>query len=73
VSRQDAIEVEGTIVEVFRENVFRVQFPNGHRVLAHVPKRHSGGAGFALGRKVTVEMSPYNFSKGRILLKQKTN
>jgi translation initiation factor IF-1 len=73
VSRQDAIEIEGTIVEVLREKVFRVEFPNGHRVLAHLPKRHSGGAGLAPGGKVTVEMSPYDFSKGRISRREKTN
>lgn len=70
--RQDAIEIEGRVVELLREKLFRVEFPNGHRVLGHLPKRHSGSAGLALGAKVTVEMSPYDFSKGRICVKEKT-
>ena len=73
MSRQDAIEIEGTIVEVLREKLFRVEFPNGHRVLANLPKRHSGNAGLRPGGKVRVEMSAYDFSKGRICVKEKTN
>jgi translation initiation factor IF-1 len=73
VSRQDAIEIEGTVVEVLREKLFRVEFSNGHRILAILPKRYRDSAGLELGRKVTVEMSPYDFSKGRISLKEKKN
>jgi len=59
-------------VEVLREKLFRVEFPNGHRILAHLARRHCGSVRLEPGAKVTVEMSPYDFSKGRILLKEKT-
>ena len=68
MSRQDGIEIEGTVVEVLRDRLFRVEFSNGHRVLAHLPKRSSANAGVVAGAKVTVAMSAYDFSKGRICL-----
>ena len=69
--REGAIKVEGTVVEVLKETLFRVELPNRHRFLAHV----AGKAGakwvrFSPGDKVTVEMSPYDLSKGRIMLDQ---
>ena len=69
--RAGAIKVEGTVVEVLKETLFRVELPNRHRFLAHV----AGKAGakwvrFSPGDKVTVEMSPYDLSKGRIRLDQ---
>ena len=69
--REGAIKVEGTVVEVLKETLFRVELANRHRFLAHV----AGKAGakwvrFSPGDKVTVEMSPYDLSKGRISLDQ---
>lgn len=65
---ENAIEVDGKIVEALSQRLYRVELANGHRFLAHV-----GGQGqlaiesLALGAKVSVRMSPYDLSKGRIL------
>jgi translation initiation factor IF-1 len=68
VPGEDAIIVEGTIVEVLGGELFRVDLANGHRLLAH-PGRQSRGriAGLKPGDPVKLEMSPYDMSKGRIL------
>ncbi|MDO8340527.1 MAG: translation initiation factor IF-1 [Candidatus Woesebacteria bacterium] len=67
MSREDAIRVEGTIVEVLPNTVYRVALPNGHRVLTHVSGRvRLEISGIHLGDKVTVEMSPYDLSTGCI-------
>jgi len=64
-------------VEVLNERLFRVQLSNGHRLLAHLPRgkgRRAGqhqappGRAFNVGETVTVEMSPFDFSKGRVSL-----
>ena len=69
--REGAIKVEGTVVEVLKETLFRVELSNRHRFLAYV----GGKAGakrvqLSPGDKVIVEMSPYDLSKGRIMLDQ---
>ena len=67
--REGAIKVEGTVVEVLKETLFRVELPNRHRFLAHMGRKASlKKVRFAAGDKVTVEMSPYDLSKGRIQL-----
>ena len=73
--REDAIKVEGTVVEVLPKTLFRVELANRHRLLAHVSGRmRMNFIRLALGDKVTVEMSPYDLSKGCIVLtEQKQN
>jgi translation initiation factor IF-1 len=72
VSREDAIKVEGTIVDVLPNVMFRVALPNGHRVLAHVSgKMRLNFTRIEAGDKVTLEMSPYDLSKGCIILREK--
>ncbi len=67
--REGAIKVEGTVVEVLKETLFRVELSNRHCFLAHVGGRTSAkGVRLWPGDKVTVEMSPYDLSKGRITL-----
>ena len=69
--REGAIKVEGTIVEVLKETLFRVELSNRHRFLAHVAgKAARNRVRFSPGDKVTVEMSPYDLSKGRIMPEQ---
>ena len=69
--RQDAIKVEGTVVEVLKDNLFRVELPNRHRILAHIAgKARLKFVHFSLGDKVTVAMSPYDLSKGCITEEQ---
>ncbi|MBA4147390.1 MAG: translation initiation factor IF-1 [Verrucomicrobia bacterium] len=66
--REDAIEIEGTVVDVLPHTMFRVALPNGHRVLAHVSgKMRLHFVRIAAGDKVTLEMSPYDLSKGCII------
>ena len=72
MSREDAIKVEGTVVEVLPNTMFRVALPNGHRVMAHVSgKMRLHFAQIAIGDKVNLEMSPYDLSKGCIVLREK--
>ncbi len=73
MSGEEAIVVEGTVVEVLPNVLFRVELPNGHRLLAHMSgKLRLSFVRFGLGDKVTVEMSPYDLSKGCITVKEKT-
>jgi len=71
VPREGAIKVEGTIVEVLKDTLFRVELPNRHRFLAHVAgKARAKQIRLLPGDKVTVEMSPYDLSSGRIRVDQ---
>ena len=65
----DAFKVEGQIVEVLSERVFRVQLPNGHRLLGFIPgNTRRLVPRFAAGDKVNLQLSPYDLSEGRIIL-----
>ena len=69
--REGAIKAEGTVVEVLKETLFRVELSNRHRLLAYVTgKTRAKRVRLLPGDKVTVEMSPYDLSKGRISLDQ---
>ncbi len=72
MARKDAIEVEGTVVELLPNSLFGVELPNGHRVLSHVSeKMHLEVIRILPGDKVMVEVSPYDLSKGRITFRQR--
>lgn len=74
MAREDAITIEGTVVEVLPNTLFRVELPNRHRVLAHVSgKMRLNFIRIAAGDRVTLEMSPYDLSKGCITFREKTN
>ncbi len=65
---KDVIRVEGTVTEALPNAVFRVELENGHRVLAHVSGRmRMHFIRILPGDAVTVELSPYDLSKGRIV------
>ncbi|HIZ77304.1 MAG TPA: translation initiation factor IF-1 [Firmicutes bacterium] len=67
MSKQDAIEVEGTVIEPLPNAMFTVELANGHRVLAHVSgKIRMNFIRILPGDKVTVELSPYDLTRGRI-------
>ena len=71
MSREEAIEVEGRVIEVLSNRVFRVELENGHRLLAHTSgKIRLNFVRIALGDSVTVQMSPYDLSTGCIVLKE---
>ncbi|MGI6220982.1 MAG: translation initiation factor IF-1 [Coriobacteriales bacterium] len=67
MSKGDAIELEGTVVEPLPNAMFRVELENGHIVLAHISgKMRMHYIRILPGDKVTVELSPYDLSRGRI-------
>jgi translation initiation factor IF-1 len=65
--RDDAIEMEGTVVEALPNAMFRVELDNGHKMLAHISgKMRMHYIRILPGDKVVVELSPYDLSRGRI-------
>ncbi len=72
LSKQDVIEIEGTVVEALPNAQFRVELPNGKIILAHISgKLRMNFIKILPGDKVTVEMSPYDLTKGRITWRAK--
>ena len=70
--REDAIELEGTVIEPLPNAMFKVELENGHTVLAHISgKIRMNYIRILPGDKVTVEMSPYDLTKGRITWRSK--
>ena len=71
MSREEAIRVAGTVVEGLPNNLFRVELATGHRFVAHTSgKVRMNFIRLVSGDKVTVEMSPYDLSKGLIVLNE---
>ena len=67
MSKEDVIEVEGTVVEAVPNAMFQVELENGHVVLAHVSgKMRMNFIRILPGDKVTRELTPYDLSRGRI-------
>lgn len=72
MSKQDVIEVEGTVLEPLPNAMFRVELQNGHRVLAHVSgKIRMNFIRILAGDRVMVELSPYDLNRGRIVYRYK--
>ena len=72
MSKSDVIELEGTVVEKLPNAMFRVKLENDHEVLAHISgKLRMNFIRILPGEKVTLEMSPYDLSKGRIIWRDK--
>ncbi|MBE0467240.1 MAG: translation initiation factor IF-1 [Candidatus Desulforudis sp.] len=70
--KQDVIEVEGKVVEPLPNAMFRVELPNGHKVLAHVSgKIRMNFIRILPGDRVLVELSPYDLTRGRIVYRYK--
>ena len=70
--RDDAIELEGTVVEPLPNAMFRVELENGHKVLAHISgKMRMHYIRILPGDKVVVELSPYDLTRGRITYRYK--
>jgi translation initiation factor IF-1 len=67
LSKEEAIEVEGTVIEPLPNAMFKVELENGHVVLAHISgKMRMHYIRILPGDKVTVELSPYDLTRGRI-------
>ncbi len=72
MSKEDVIEIEVTVVEALPSAQFKVELPNGHQILAHISgKLRMNFIRILPGDKVTVEMSPYDLTKGRITWRSK--
>jgi translation initiation factor IF-1 len=72
MSKSDVIEVEGRVVEKLPNAMFQVELENGHKVLAHLSgKLRVNYIRILVGDKVTLELSPYDLSKGRIIWRDK--
>lgn len=72
MSKQDVIEVEGTVIEPLPNAMFRVELQNGHKVLAHVSgKIRMNFIRILAGDRVMVQLSPYDLTRGRIVYRFK--
>ncbi len=72
MSKDDAIELEGTILETLPNTMFRVKLENNHVIIAHISGRmRKNYIRILTGDKVKIEMTPYDLSKGRITYRMK--
>ena len=70
--KSDMIEIEGVVVEKLPNTMFKVELENGHRILAHISgKLRQNFIRILPGDKVTLELSPYDLTKGRIIWRDK--
>ena len=70
--KEDVIELEGTVVDTLPNTMFRVELENGHIIIAHISgKMRKHYIRILTGDKVTVEMTPYDLSKGRITYRER--
>jgi len=72
MAKEEAIEVEGKVLEALPNTMFRVELDNGHKVLAHISgKMRMNFIRILPGDRVKLELSPYDLSKGRIIYRLK--
>ena len=72
MAKADVIEIEGTVIEKLPNAMFKVELENGHEVLAHISgKLRMNYIKILTGDKVTLELSPYDLTKGRIKWREK--
>ena len=72
MAKDDVIEVEGTVIETLPNAMFKVELENGHEILAHVSgKIRMHHIRILPGDHVTVEISPYDLTRGRITFRRK--
>ncbi|ADT68252.1 MULTISPECIES: translation initiation factor IF-1 [Pseudoalteromonas] len=70
MAKEDVIEMQGTVLDTLPNTMFRVELENGHVVVAHISgKMRKNYIRILTGDKVTVEMTPYDLSKGRIVFR----
>ena len=73
MSKSDVIEMEGKVVEALPNAMFQVELPNGHQILAHISgKMRMNFIRIDPGDKVTIELSPYDLTRGRITWRSKS-
>lgn len=72
MAKDDVIELEGTVIEALPNATFQVEIPGGHKILAHISgKLRMHFIRILPGDKVTVQMSPYDLTRGRITWRSK--
>ena len=72
MAKEEAIQMEGTVVETLPNTMFRVELENGHVVIAHISgKMRKHYIRIMTGDAVTVELTPYDLEKGRIIYRAK--
>lgn len=72
MAKEEHIEMEGTVIETLPNTMFRVELNNGHTVTAHISgKMRKHYIRILTGDKVTVQLTPYDLSKGRIVFRAK--
>ena len=72
MTKEELLEFKGIVAEVLPNTMFKVKLENGHEVLAHASgSMRKNRIRVLLGDKITVEMTPYDLSKGRIILRHK--
>lgn len=72
MAKDDVIEVEGTVIEALPNAMFQVELENGHKVLAHISgKLRMNFIRILPGDRVTIELSPYDLTRGRITWRAK--
>jgi len=72
MSKDDVIRVEGVVKELLPNTMFRVELENGHHILAHISgKMRMHFIRILQGDRVTIEMTPYDLTKGRIVYREK--
>ncbi len=72
MSKEDLIEFSGIVTELLANAMFRVKLDNGHTILAHTSGRmRKNRIRILAGDRVTVEMTPYDLSKGRVIFREK--
>ncbi|MDH5612090.1 MAG: translation initiation factor IF-1 [Gammaproteobacteria bacterium] len=72
MAKEDAIQMEGTVLETLPNTMFRVELENGHKVIAHISgKMRKHYIRIMTGDAVTVELTPYDLEKGRIIYRAK--
>ncbi|ABM00261.1 translation initiation factor IF-1 [Shewanella sp. JM162201] len=70
MAKEDSIEMQGTILETLPNTMFRVELENGHVVIAHISgKMRKNYIRILTGDKVTVQLTPYDLTKGRIVFR----
>ena len=72
MSKSDVIEIEGKVIEALPNAMFSVELPNGHRIMAHISgKMRMNFIRIYPGDRVTIELSPYDLTRGRITWRSK--
>jgi translation initiation factor IF-1 len=72
MSKEDHIEMSGTVIEALPNTMFRVELENGHMITAHISGRmRKNYIRILRGDKVRVEVTPYDLTKGRIIFREK--